>query len=238
MTSGYIGQAFANEGGEVNLHGGAVGRSFTIDGGTVNLFGGSISDFGRVRGGTLNMWGGYVGSNFKAERGRVNLYGTEFILDGVDITGTLTPHSPTTISDRDVTLSGRLHNGSWFSFDLEDNDIGGYDHFSQSTWLTVTLTADPSVLGDLDGDGFVGITDLNLILPAWNTNVTPGDPLAGDPSGDGFVGIEDLNIVLGNWNAGSPPADVVIPEPTPAGLILLGVMVGALKRVRGCAIQA
>jgi hypothetical protein len=72
--------------------------------------------------------------------------------------------------------------------------------------------------GDLDGDGFVGISDLNIVLGAWNQAVAPGDPLLGDPSGDGFVGIEDLNTVLGNWNAGAPPTATV---PEPAGLTLL-----------------
>ncbi len=70
--------------------------------------------------------------------------------------------------------------------------------------------------GDLNADGFVGIDDLNIILPAWNLAVTPGNHQQGDPSGDGFVGIDDLTIVLGNWNAGSPPhaeASVLIPEP-------------------------
>jgi hypothetical protein len=74
--------------------------------------------------------------------------------------------------------------------------------------------------GDLDGDGFVGIADLNIVLGNWNTNVTAGDSLLGDPSGDGFVGIEDLNAVLGNWNAGTPPGYAV---PEPASLVLFGV---------------
>jgi FG-GAP repeat len=78
--------------------------------------------------------------------------------------------------------------------------------------------------GDLDGDGFVGIADLNIVLGNWNQNVPPGDPLA-DPTGDGFVGIADLNIVLGNWNAGTPPSDATaaIPEPTPLTLLILGI---------------
>jgi hypothetical protein len=81
--------------------------------------------------------------------------------------------------------------------------------------------------GDLNGDGFVGIVDLNIVLGAWNQSVPPGDPLA-DPSGDGFVGIADLNVVLGNWNAGVPPAvSATIPEPgtlavfAVAGLVML-----------------
>ncbi len=69
----------------------------------------------------------------------------------------------------------------------------------------VTVDSTTQLIGDLDGDGFVGINDLNIVLGNWNLNVPPADPLA-DPSGDGFVGIEDLNTVLGNWNAGTPPA--------------------------------
>lgn len=76
------------------------------------------------------------------------------------------------------------------------------------------------ITGDLDGDGFVGITDLNLVLSNWNLNVPVADGAA-DPSGDGFIGIEDLNIVLGNWNAGVPPTSV-IPEPAGAAMLLLG----------------
>jgi hypothetical protein len=87
-----------------------------------------------------------------------------------------------------------------------------------TTWEDVV--PEPMIDGDLDGDGFVGITDLNIVLGAWNQNVTAGDPMMGDPSGDGFVGIEDLNVVLGNWNAGTPPSAVAVPEP--AGLMLLG----------------
>jgi lysozyme len=71
-------------------------------------------------------------------------------------------------------------------------------------FLTLAET-NPLLAGDLDGDGFVGISDLNVVLGNWNQNVTPGDLLSGDPNGDGFVGIDDLNVVLGNWNAGTPP---------------------------------
>ena len=81
--------------------------------------------------------------------------------------------------------------------------------------------------GDLDGDGFVGISDLNLVLGNWNLNVPPADPLA-DPSNDGFIGIEDLNTVLGNWNAGTPPTAGAVPEP--ASLALLAMLGPAMFR--------
>jgi PEP-CTERM motif len=94
--------------------------------------------------------------------------------------------------------------------------------------ILITRTIADLLPGDLDGDGFVGITDLNLVLGNWNQNIPPGDPLA-DPSGDNFVGIEDLNTVLGNWNAGVPPAaGAAVPEP--ASLALLGFGACAMLR--------
>lgn len=97
----------------------------------------------------------------------------------------------------------------------------------------VSLVAtNPIIIGDLNGDGFVGIIDLNLILGAWNASITPG--AAVDPSGDGFVGIEDLNIVLGAWNSGTPPStvDLNIPEPASVTALLLAAM--SFLRRRPC----
>jgi spherulation-specific family 4 protein len=77
--------------------------------------------------------------------------------------------------------------------------------------------------GDLNGDGFVGVDDLNIVLSNWNQNVTPGDLLSGDATGEGFVGVDDLNLILSNWNAGAPPTDgAVIPEPATLTLLTLG----------------
>lgn len=93
-----------------------------------------------------------------------------------------------------------------------------------------TLSVIAGLAGDLDGDGFVGINDLNLVLSNWNQNVPPGNPLA-DPSGDGFVGIDDLNEVLGNWNAGIPPNAIAnIPEPTNALVLLALSCLGMTRR--------
>ena len=87
--------------------------------------------------------------------------------------------------------------------------------------------------GDLDGDGFVGIDDLNTVLAAWNQSVTPYDLSSGDITGDGYIGIDDLTAVLANWNTGTPPppeASTTIPEPASLGLLSLGVMWGSARR--------
>ena len=91
------------------------------------------------------------------------------------------------------------------------------------------LVTDLPASGDLDYDGFVGITDLNLVLASWNQAVSPGDPA--DPTGDNFIGIEDLNIVMGNWNAGTPPASSTVPEPGTLALLSMGAM-GLIQRSR------
>ncbi|MCA9491109.1 MAG: VCBS repeat-containing protein [Myxococcales bacterium] len=106
----------------------------------------------------------------------------------------------------------------------------------EPAWLVETNQVAANVgsaafVGDLDGDGFVGITDLNIVLGNWNQNVTPGNPLEGDPNGDGFVGIEDLNEVLGNWNAGTPPAQTAVPEPATLLLFGAGVAAGLRRRM-------
>lgn len=111
------------------------------------------------------------------------------------------------------------------AIDGSGNLIGGGLY---EAWLGLELA---TLAGDLDADGFVGITDMNIVLGNWNQNVSPGVWLDGDPSGDGFVGIEDMNTVLGNWNAGNPPS-VTVPEPTSACLLLSlsGLVLGRCKR--------
>ncbi|MCH7814774.1 MAG: hypothetical protein IID40_12230, partial [Planctomycetes bacterium] len=100
--------------------------------------------------------------------------------------------------------------------------VGNYALVNEAPFLGTGL------LGDLNGDGFVGIADLNIVLSNWNQNVPPGDPLA-DPTDDGFVGIADLNFVLSNWNTGTPVAgNANIPEP--GGVALLMVSGLALLR--------
>ncbi len=72
--------------------------------------------------------------------------------------------------------------------------------------------------GDLDGDGFVGITDLNQVLGQWNNGTPPAD-LPGDLDGDRFVGISDLNIVLGIWNQNVTPGDAMAGDPSGDGFV-------------------
>ena len=54
-------------------------------------------------------------------------------------------------------------------------------------------------VGDIDGDGTVGVIDLLAIIGAW------GGPCVGDINGDGTVDVIDLLAIIGAWgNTGGP----------------------------------
>lgn len=237
MFGGAVGALSTGDGGIVSIENGTIATAAIQSSGTLNvsgnagvgqvaLFGGVVDQVGGTVGDDVSLFfgsryhlsGGTVGDGFQASGGSfVNIYGASFVLDGVDLTPGLTPGAGFTIDSRDVTLEGILTDGSSFSFDLNAIATPGSDYFDLSMFLTIQLAP---LIGDLDGDGFVGIYDLNLVLTNWNQTVTAGDHLLGDPSGDGFVGIHDLNTVLSHWNNGTPPgAATAIPEPTTLGVI-------------------
>ncbi len=88
--------------------------------------------------------------------------------------------------------------------------------------------------GDLNSDGFVGLSDLDLVLNHWNQSTAQGDPLTGDPTGDGFVGLDDLDLVLNHWNTGTPPPQPpegvsAVPEPS-CGLLWMVLGLGYAGR--------
>ena len=96
--------------------------------------------------------------------------------------------------------------------------------------LEIISAVNPPPPGDVDRDGFVGLTDLNIVLDNWNQNAPPADTHA-DPNGDNYVGLDDLDFLLHNWNAGTPPVTSV-PEPTTAIIFSL-FCVGTLLRRGG-----
>jgi Esterase-like activity of phytase len=143
-----------------------------------------------------------------------------------------------------IALGPVLGNGELSLLLVADNASGPVLPFVGQQWtvddqslyaLSLAETSGPvcptdCLLADGDGDGFVGIADLNLILARWNQVVFPG--VAADPSADGFVGIDDLNEVLSNWNTGVPPiAGPVVPEPS-SGIVALVLTSVLMARMR------
>lgn len=151
ISGGTFGDTFDANGGTVNISGGTVGDGFDANpGSTVNISGGSVGGaFEAFSGSTVNISGGTVGGGFDANSGStVNLFGTSFILDGVELTN-LVLGEAFTITDRNVTLTGVLADGSVFDFDLFDSFVFPEDYFDTNASLTVTLVPTPGATGVL-----------------------------------------------------------------------------------------
>jgi hypothetical protein len=58
--------------------------------------------------------------------------------------------------------------------------------------------APPDALGDIDGDGAVGVSDFLLLLAAWGP--CPADCCLADLDSDGSVGVSDFLLLLAHWS--------------------------------------
>lgn len=95
-------------------------------------------------------------------------------------------------------------------------------------------------IGDLDGNGGVGESDLQLVLSHYGQSVQAGNYFLGDADGDGYVGINDIDFVLARWGDGpqgsvsaAPALGEVtpgVPEPTSLLLIAGGLLTLARRR--------
>ena len=195
----------------------------------------------RDSGSEVNISGGTVGRSFLAESGsEVNLLGSEFFLDG-ELLDTLIFDEPFTISDRDVTLSGTLEDGSLFSFGLNSSFVSSEDLFELGATLTVTLVETLALAGDFNGDGFVGQADLDLVLLNFGEQTLPtGFNTAALPGGtfDDLIGQNELDAVLLNFGEGSAvssAAVTAVPEPASAALVALGGIALLTRRRRDAA---
>ena len=150
LSGGSIDNGFqAHAGGTMNISGGSIGRAFkAYSGSLVNISGGSVGEeYDAFGGSTTNISGGMVGDKFSAGfNSIVNLIGTEFVLNGIPITESLTPGIPLTIEDRNVTLSGLLSDGSPFSFFLDSSFTPSGDSFSSGALVTVTQIPEPCTI--------------------------------------------------------------------------------------------
>jgi hypothetical protein len=195
VVGGAVGNNFEAVGAQVTIAGGSVGDNFdAFYGSVVNITGGKVGNFLTAhRGSVVNITGGDVGNLITADRGsvvnisgglstapysyefraaagsEVHLFGYGFLLNDEPIAN-LVPGLARAIAARDVTLSGRLADGSLFSIRLESGEYGSY-YFSSAALLTVT-----SVLyGDYNGDGIVDMADYVVWRRGLGTIYTQSD---------------------------------------------------------------
>ena len=91
------------------------------------------------------------------------------------------------------------------SYDTPGSNWGVYPFLGQDRILLSDIggglnivRVGTDVLGDLDGDGSVGVKDLLILLGDWGPCADCDDCLA-DLDDDCTVGEKDLLILLGNW---------------------------------------
>ncbi len=157
------------------------------------------------------------------------IFADSLVLDGTLVIDTLAGLTPD-VGDVFVVLLSTGTRTGMFDNVISPNLLLDVQYLNNQVKLTVLEVL--ALPGDLDGDGFVGLSDIDIVLNNWNQNVPPANPAA-DPTGDGFVGLDDLDIVLSNWNAGTPPADTYRRIPEPHSLLyfgLLGISLSYRKR--------
>jgi hypothetical protein len=177
----------------------------------------------------VNLSGGAIGERLSAIAGsEFHLFGSSFLLDGVAIAN-LVAGQMFVISDRDVTLSGRLADGSTFSFRLDSNTFGWPDYFDSNALLTVT-----SILyGDYNGNGAVDMGDYVV----WRNSFGSTTNLAADGNRNGLIDQADYSFWKSRFGATTGgnmlPVAGRAPEPATLGHLLVAITVaGHLLRWR------
>ena len=116
---------------------------------------------------------------------------------------------------------------------------GGYPDAAEISGTIVAGSVIVRNRGDVTGEGFVGADDLVAILTNWGASgagvtwemgdIAPyGD---GSDPGDDFIGADDYVEVLTFWGTTYPPEPgEAVPEPAALGLLLVGALMGILRR--------
>ena len=104
--------------------------------------------------------------------------------------------------DITVPVDGRLH-----TVCAQAVNVGGGQDTVLPDCVTIASTTPPAVVGDLNGDGYVGCADLAILESNYGKT---GNGLAGDLNGDGTVNTFDLSIMLSHWNP--PPGEAPCPS--------------------------
>jgi len=147
--------------------------------------------------------------------------------------GTWSQANPSATQLAELNLTGSASLGTTDSRSLGHAYAGGLDGaqdldfaylapgLSEGQSLSVRYITDEGQAGDLNGDGFVGAEDLDIVLSRWGDSVARGALIYGDAVADGTIDDADLQVVRDHWGEGTLPSGNV-PEPGTL-LALLGL---------------
>ena len=99
---------------------------------------------------------------------------------------------------------------------IRDDDADGTPTVNIGAYERSHAIPGGGIPGDLNGDGYVGSEDLDIVRSNWGRDVSPGNSVAGDADGDGYVGAGDLDIVRAYWGTRDLKAAGVSPDTPPA----------------------
>lgn len=113
---------------------------------------------------------------------------------------------------------------------LQANDVmigvadGRFDHLPLVVDFRVRQ---PTLVGDINGDGSVDLLDLDILGANFGAFSPPPGPGSGDLNGDGNIDLLDLDILGANFGTTSA---TTVPEP--AGVVLLLAAIAVASRHR------
>ena len=210
----------------VNVTGGEFHYGIQVaHGGVANVSGGTFEGSLLLENGTVNLYGGIKNAIAVVHHAfTVNVFGTNFSLDDVDITESLTQNVPHTITTRDVPFSAILADGSPFQLDLRHSLRIGDETFDPNAKLTVTLV----LPGDCNVDGVVDAADYVLWRGTLGSSVSALGSGA-DGNFDGQVTHADYDVwrrnfgeTLGGRGGNDSLNTLAVPAPTSSIVICLG----------------
>ena len=126
----------------------------------------------------------------------------------------LTPRMAIDANGKVFVTNGGFQSGALFSFDADltsrwsvkitNVNLGGPAIGKDGILIVCGVGSDVrayqrTILGDLDGDGYVGVSDLLILLGSWGPCPDLPETCPADLDLDGTVGVADLLILLSNW---------------------------------------
>ncbi|MBX5326756.1 MAG: hypothetical protein ACQXXH_06055 [Candidatus Bathyarchaeia archaeon] len=137
---------------------------------------------------------------YYCEYDRNTMFGTLIVTPPTILTTQIGKHPVLIASGKSLTLT--------FTWDTSGFEKGSYDLIAVAGPLQEETDLDDNTLtysevkvtipGDITGDFFVNIKDVNLMLIWWQQRVPPA-PSNVDINGDNLINIKDVNLILSNW---------------------------------------